>query len=218
MHFMFTTSSQKPLTTNRYTRQTCFRLFINIWFFGDSKLATRNAFWIQSCVAPVVVQFRLIMLVLSPQGFYTMLSDLDELPSIQLGDFVLRFELEDLTPTGEETALRELRETPENRENGIKALRKLLQQGEFVHHQPTLGISLTTSSKCPRLFVNQTHWKIPILSSSSFRALKSPDTDLAVAIGEKLFQVKFCSALHKKQFQVHTRNSSAFDFRVFSGQ
>lgn len=59
-----------------------------------------------------------------------MLSDLESLPSIQLGDFVLRFELEDLTPTGKETAARELRECPENRENGIKELRKLLQQGE----------------------------------------------------------------------------------------
>lgn len=59
-----------------------------------------------------------------------MLSDLDTLPSIQLGDFVLRLELDHLTPTGEETAARELRESPENREKGIKELRKLLQQGE----------------------------------------------------------------------------------------
>ena len=58
-----------------------------------------------------------------------MLSDLEALPSIQIGDFVLRFELEDLTPTGKEIAARELRESPENRENGIKELRKLLREG-----------------------------------------------------------------------------------------
>lgn len=59
-----------------------------------------------------------------------MLSDLEALPSIQLGDFVLRFELDDLTPQGEEIAARELRESPENREKGIKELRELLQQGK----------------------------------------------------------------------------------------
>lgn len=59
-----------------------------------------------------------------------MLSDLESLPSIQLGEFILRFELDELTPTGQETAERELRENPENREIGIKKLRELLQEGE----------------------------------------------------------------------------------------
>jgi hypothetical protein len=61
-----------------------------------------------------------------------MLSELESLPSIQLGEFTLRFELDDLTPSGHEVAMRELRENPENRENGIKELKRLLQQGEFV--------------------------------------------------------------------------------------
>ncbi|XP_053693705.1 alpha-tocopherol transfer protein [Sabethes cyaneus] len=56
-----------------------------------------------------------------------MLSEVDELPSVQLGDYILRFELEDLTPFGREVALRELRETPEIREKGIQELRELLQ-------------------------------------------------------------------------------------------
>lgn len=64
-----------------------------------------------------------------------MLSELDALPSIQLGEFTLRFELDELTPTGQETALRELRETPENRENGIKQLRNLLKQGELANYR-----------------------------------------------------------------------------------
>lgn len=59
-----------------------------------------------------------------------MLSDLESLPSIQLGEFTLRFELDELTPLGQEVAARELRENPENRENGIKELRRLLQQGK----------------------------------------------------------------------------------------
>jgi len=57
-----------------------------------------------------------------------MLSDLDALPSIKVGDFVLRFELEELSEDGKEVAERELRETPENIENGIKQLRKLLEK------------------------------------------------------------------------------------------
>lgn len=64
--------------------------------------------------------------------FYTMLSDLEALPSIQIGDFVLRFELEELSDEGKEVAERELRETPENKENGMKELRKLLEQGEWL--------------------------------------------------------------------------------------
>lgn len=60
-----------------------------------------------------------------------MLSELDDLPSIQLGDFTLRFELDELTQTGVETAARELRENSENRENGIKELRELLKQGKL---------------------------------------------------------------------------------------
>lgn len=58
-----------------------------------------------------------------------MLSDLESLPSIQLGDFVLRFELDELTPFGQEVAERELRETPAVKEHAIKELKKLLQQG-----------------------------------------------------------------------------------------
>jgi len=57
-----------------------------------------------------------------------MLSDLEALPSIKIGDFVLRFELEELSEEGREVAERELRETPENKENGIKELRKLLEK------------------------------------------------------------------------------------------
>lgn len=58
-----------------------------------------------------------------------MLSELDELPSIQLGDYTLRFELEELSKSGMETSERELRETQENKDYGIMELKKLLEQG-----------------------------------------------------------------------------------------
>lgn len=56
-----------------------------------------------------------------------MLSEIEELPSVQLGDYVLRFELEDLTPFGKEVAKNELRETPEIRESSVQELRTLLK-------------------------------------------------------------------------------------------
>lgn len=59
-----------------------------------------------------------------------MLSELDSLPSIQVGDYTLRFELDELSPKSQEIAARELRENPENRAKGITELRELLKQGE----------------------------------------------------------------------------------------
>jgi hypothetical protein len=56
-----------------------------------------------------------------------MLSDLEELPSVRLGEFILRFELEDLTPQGKEAARTELRETPEVKAKAVEELKKLLQ-------------------------------------------------------------------------------------------
>lgn len=93
-----------------------------------------------------------------------MLSELDALPSIQLGDFVLRFELDELTDFGKEVAKRELRESPENRENGVKELRKLLQQGES-----------DGSSHLSFKFGDE---KITKLPSSSIRSSKSPSQAL----------------------------------------
>lgn len=56
-----------------------------------------------------------------------MLSDVETLPSIQLGDYLLRFELEELGPEGQEIAARELRETPEIKAQAITELRNLLK-------------------------------------------------------------------------------------------
>ncbi|XP_063700803.1 alpha-tocopherol transfer protein isoform X2 [Culicoides brevitarsis] len=56
-----------------------------------------------------------------------MLSDLDQLPQVQLGDYVLRFELEDLTEFGKQVAAKELRETDDVKKEAIEELRELLK-------------------------------------------------------------------------------------------
>lgn len=68
----------------------------------------------------------------SSSAFPQMLSDLEELPEVSLGDFKLRIEMDELTPFDEEVAAKELRETSENRENGLKDLRMLLKQGRLT--------------------------------------------------------------------------------------
>lgn len=56
-----------------------------------------------------------------------MLSEIEALPSIQLGDYTLQFELDDLTPFGKEVAERELRETPEIKAQAVADLKRLLE-------------------------------------------------------------------------------------------
>lgn len=56
-----------------------------------------------------------------------MLSDVDELPAIQLGELTLRFELEDLDDAAMEVAEQELRETDEKKASAIEELRTLLK-------------------------------------------------------------------------------------------
>lgn len=59
-----------------------------------------------------------------------MLSELDALPSVQLGDYTLRFELEDLTPFGHEVAINELRESDEIKQQAVVELRDMLRLQE----------------------------------------------------------------------------------------
>lgn len=56
-----------------------------------------------------------------------MLSDLDELPTVKLGDFTLEIEMDDLSPEMQEVARKELRETPDVKRDAIVALRDLLK-------------------------------------------------------------------------------------------
>lgn len=55
-----------------------------------------------------------------------MLTDVDKLPALQLGDFVLQIELDDPSEAVREIARLELRETPEVTESAIAELRRLL--------------------------------------------------------------------------------------------
>lgn len=56
-----------------------------------------------------------------------MLSQLKELPRLQLGDFVLTIETDDLTPELQQVARDELRENPDITKPAIEELRQLLK-------------------------------------------------------------------------------------------
>lgn len=61
-----------------------------------------------------------------------MLSSMDDLPSIKIGDEILRFELDELTEFGKEVAQRELRETDAIKTKAIDDLKALLK-GMLLH-------------------------------------------------------------------------------------
>lgn len=72
-----------------------------------------------------------------------MLSDISVLPAVQLGDFLLQFELDEPRESVREIARRELRETPEIVKPAVQELRRLLE-GNFqshlrYHHANSLG-------------------------------------------------------------------------------
>lgn len=55
-----------------------------------------------------------------------MITEIDEIPSIMVGDYKLQFELGEPCERTKEVALRELRETPENIKTATAELKKLL--------------------------------------------------------------------------------------------
>lgn len=56
-----------------------------------------------------------------------MLSDMDEMPIIQLGDYKLELEFGELSSEAREVARKELRETPDLSRDAVIALRDLLR-------------------------------------------------------------------------------------------
>lgn len=56
-----------------------------------------------------------------------MLSNMEDLPSIQIGDETLRFELNSLTDFGRQIAQKELRESDEIKSKALDDLRELLK-------------------------------------------------------------------------------------------
>ncbi|XP_070138908.1 alpha-tocopherol transfer protein-like isoform X1 [Drosophila bipectinata] len=67
-------------------------------------------------------------------GVPTMLSDIDQLPQIQMGEFILQFELGEPTAHGKEVAIKELRETPERQKEATKELARLLEAETDLHY------------------------------------------------------------------------------------
>lgn len=60
----------------------------------------------------------------------TMLTEIDELPAIQLGDYTLQLELGPLSEFGREVAERELRETPDVQEKAVRELKAMMKEQE----------------------------------------------------------------------------------------
>lgn len=57
-----------------------------------------------------------------------MLSEIAQIPEVKISDdFTLRFETDGLTEFGREVAEKELRETPDVKQQAIKDLKKLLE-------------------------------------------------------------------------------------------
>lgn len=59
-----------------------------------------------------------------------MLTELDKLPGVQLGDFLLQFELDEPRDSVREIARTQLRETPDVVKPAMEELRRLLE-GQF---------------------------------------------------------------------------------------
>ncbi|EFA04094.2 alpha-tocopherol transfer protein-like isoform X1 [Tribolium castaneum] len=62
-----------------------------------------------------------------------MLSEMTQLPTVQVGDYNLHLELEDLSPEAREIARKELRETPDVSREAVSTLRDLLKEEKDLH-------------------------------------------------------------------------------------
>lgn len=56
-----------------------------------------------------------------------MLSDMDYMPTVELGNYTLTIELDELKPEVKEIARKELRETPEVAQSAVQELKELLK-------------------------------------------------------------------------------------------
>ncbi|XP_044267343.1 alpha-tocopherol transfer protein-like isoform X2 [Tribolium madens] len=62
-----------------------------------------------------------------------MLSEMTQLPTVQIGDYNLHLELEDLSPEAKEIARKELRETPDVSREAVSTLKDLLKEEKDLH-------------------------------------------------------------------------------------
>lgn len=94
-----------------------------------------------------------------------MLSDIQEIPVIQLGDFTLQLELDEPSAELQEVAKRELRETPERQKESVKQLKELLT-----------GTNTTTLL-------------LKYIESHNF--FSTAETDLKVPLGKDMWMIRF---------------------------
>jgi hypothetical protein len=62
-----------------------------------------------------------------------LLSDLEEIPCLKVGEYVFHLEVNELTPEVKEIARKDLRETPEVCKEAVIALRDLLRGKQCFH-------------------------------------------------------------------------------------
>ncbi|XP_069698213.1 clavesin-1 isoform X2 [Periplaneta americana] len=121
-----------------------------------------------------------------------LLSDLEEIPAIKVGDFVLQIELKELSPELKEVARKEIRETPEVVKEAVATLRDLLKE--------------ETDLKCP---YDKDSWLIRFLRPSHFY----PES--ALELIKRYYQFK---QKHSNLYDglVPTKNKNIFDHNILT--
>lgn len=100
--------------------------FEEIQFSFMIKITVGKYFAFSLCICEIHV-FTITNVIFSLSVADTMLSDMDEMPTIKLGDYTLQMELEDLKPEVAEIARKELRENPDIKRDAVVELRDLLK-------------------------------------------------------------------------------------------
>lgn len=123
-----------------------------------------------------------------------MLSDVDEIPAIQLGELTLRFELDDLDDFGREVAEKELREIPERKASAIEELRALLKGENWWSNSLgwprdlNVGIIIFDSNRdhrMPRSSLSTIHARARVLRTMDFATLMAQPRDVEDSRGKK---------------------------------
>ncbi|XP_028034107.1 retinaldehyde-binding protein 1 isoform X1 [Bombyx mandarina] len=82
---------------------------------------------------PAEPETRIVLRDVTPEISQHMLTELEKLPGVQLGDFLLQFELDEPRESVREIARRELREIPEIVEPAVEELKRLLSEDTDMH-------------------------------------------------------------------------------------
>lgn len=76
---------------------------------------------------------KVLMEILSQESKDLLLSDIEELPTVQLGEHLLRLEVDEIRPEVKEIARKELRENPDIVRESIETLKDLLKEETDLH-------------------------------------------------------------------------------------